>query len=119
MSADHDHPSQPERRRLAFGASPATSDGTVDIHTPLTIDAAGNVFSTPATARIWGSFGRDNTPSIVPARLVTSCTGSSAYPLMVRYNNYAGYGTGDGQNEAAIIEAFVGRADRYRPGVPQ
>lgn len=36
---------------------------------------------------------------------------------METYSNYAGYGTGDGRNEVAIIDPFVGRADRYHPSV--
>jgi len=70
-----------------------------------------------ATPGIPGSFGWDNTPSIVPASLVPSYSGASAYLLMVKYNNYAGSGTGDGINEVAIIDPFVGQADRYVPAV--
>ncbi len=73
--------------------------------------------ATLATPRIPGSFGWDNTPSIVPASLVPSYTGTSAYLLMVKYNNYAGFGTGDGLNEVAIVDPFTGQADRYKPAV--
>jgi hypothetical protein len=55
-------------------------------------------------AKIPGSFGWDDTPSIVPASLVSSYHGTSAYLLMTKYNNYAGIGTGDGHNRIAILD---------------
>src|SRR5262249_42722545 len=51
-----------------------------------------------------GAFGWDDTPSIVPASMVPSYHGSSAYLLMAKFNNYAGIGTGDGQNKVAILD---------------
>jgi hypothetical protein len=51
-----------------------------------------------------GAFGWDDTPSIVPASMVPSYTGTSSYLLMCKYNNYAGIGTGDGQNKVAILD---------------
>jgi hypothetical protein len=51
-----------------------------------------------------GAFGWDDTPSIVPASMVPSYQGSSAYLLMAKYNNYAGIGSGDGQNRIAILD---------------
>ena len=36
--------------------------------------------------------------------MVPSYHGSSAYLLMAKYNNYAGIGTGDGQNKVAILD---------------
>ena len=51
-----------------------------------------------------GAFGWDDTPSIVPASMVPSYHGSSSYLLMAKYNNYAGIGTGDGQNKVAILD---------------
>jgi len=52
--------------------------------------------------RIPGSFGWDDTASIVPASLVSSYHGTSNYLLMTKYNNYGGIGTGDGHNRIAI-----------------
>jgi hypothetical protein len=51
-----------------------------------------------------GSFGWDNTPSIVPKEMVPQYTGSSSYLLLTKYNNYAGVGTGDGKNRIAILD---------------
>lgn len=51
-----------------------------------------------------GAFGWDDTPSIVPASMVPSYHGSSAYLLMAKYNNYGGIGTGNGQNRIAILD---------------
>jgi hypothetical protein len=51
-----------------------------------------------------GGFGWDNTASIVPAAAVPTYTGTSTYLLALKYNNYAGAGTGDGQNRMAIID---------------
>jgi hypothetical protein len=54
--------------------------------------------------KIPGSFGWDDTPSIVPASLVPSYTGKSSYLLMAKYNNYVGIGTGNGENRIAILD---------------
>jgi hypothetical protein len=51
-----------------------------------------------------GSFGWDDTASIVPAVAVPSYTGSSSYLLATKYNNYAGVGTGDGLNKIAVLD---------------
>jgi len=50
-----------------------------------------------------GSFGWDDTPSVVPANLVRSYGGSETYLLLSKYNNYAGVG-GDGKNRIALVE---------------
>lgn len=50
-----------------------------------------------------GGFGWDDTASIVPASMVASYHGTSAYLLMTKYNNYAGSG-GDGVNKLAILD---------------
>lgn len=57
-----------------------------------------------------GAFGWDNTPSIVPATMVPSYTGSSSYLLMTKYNNYAGLG-GDGVNKLAILDPNATQVD--------
>lgn len=50
-----------------------------------------------------GSFGWDNTPSIVPAAMMgATYTGPSSYLLLTKYNNYAGLG--DGLNRIAILD---------------
>jgi hypothetical protein len=54
--------------------------------------------------KVPGSFGWDDTASIVPASLVSRYHGKSKYLLMTKYNNYAGVGTGDGHNRIAILD---------------
>jgi hypothetical protein len=50
-----------------------------------------------------GSFGWDDTASIVPRTMVPSYHGTSPYLIMTKYNNYAGLG-GDGVNKLAILD---------------
>jgi hypothetical protein len=50
-----------------------------------------------------GSFGWDDTPSVVASSLVPSYAGSSPYLLMAKYNDYASLG-GDGVNKLAILD---------------
>jgi hypothetical protein len=59
-----------------------------------------------ATAKTPGSFGWDDTASIVPASAVPSYTGDSSYLILTKYNNYIGIGSGDGQNKLAILDPF-------------
>lgn len=54
--------------------------------------------------KIPGSFGWDDTASVVPASMVPSYTGTSTYLLMTKYNNYCGAGSGNGKNEIAILD---------------
>ena len=54
--------------------------------------------------KITGSFGWDDTVSIVPSSMVPAYLGTSSYLLMTKYNNYAGLGTGDGQNKIAVLD---------------
>ncbi|MBI3409430.1 MAG: Ig-like domain repeat protein [Planctomycetes bacterium] len=53
-----------------------------------------------------GGFGWDQTPSIVPASMVPSYTGSSSYLIFSKYNNYAtgDSETGDGVNKLALLD---------------
>ena len=67
--------------------------------------------------KIPGSFGWDDTPSIVPASAVPSYHGTSTYLLMSKYNNYAGIGTGDGKNKIAILDPSATEADPIIPTV--
>ena len=62
-------------------------------------------------ARIPGAFGWDNTPSIVPAAAVQSYTGTSSYLIATKYNNYAGAGTGNGQNRMAVLDPSTAQTD--------
>jgi hypothetical protein len=69
--------------------------------------------STLATQKIPGSFGWDDTASIVPAAMVASYTGGSPYLLMTKYNNYGGVVGGDGANRVAILDPGAGQTDAY------
>lgn len=61
--------------------------------------------------KIPGAFGWDDTASIVPATAVPSYTGTSSYLLAVKYNDYAGVGTGTGQNRMAVIDPSRSQPD--------
>jgi len=65
--------------------------------------------------KIPGSFGWDDTASVVPASLVPSYSGSSKYLLMTKYNNYAGIGTGDGHNRIAVLDPNATEHDPILP----
>jgi len=67
--------------------------------------------ATLAPAAVPGSFGWDNTPSIVPASMVPSYHGASSYLLLTKYNNYAGIGSGDGANRVAILDPHASQPD--------
>lgn len=72
----------------------------------LHFDAALTQTKTP------GSFGWDNTPSIVPVAVMGGTyTGPSSYLLLTKYNNYAGLG--DGLNRIAIIDPNQTQADPH------
>ncbi len=58
-----------------------------------------------------GGFGWDDTAAIVPAGMVASYTGGSAYLLMSKYNNYQGAGSGDGLNRLAVLDPNATQAD--------
>ncbi len=60
--------------------------------------------------KIPGSFGWDDTASIVNASLVPSYHGTSSYLVMTKYNNYAGRG-GDGVNKLAILDPTASEPD--------
>jgi hypothetical protein len=69
--------------------------------------------STLSQTKTAGSFGWDDTVSVVPTSAVPSYTGSSPYLLMTKYNNYYGYGNGNGHNEIAIISPDETQKDRF------
>jgi hypothetical protein len=77
----------------------------------LHFDATLSVSKTP------GSFGWDDTASIVPASMVHSYAGSSSYLLATKYNNYIGVGTGDGKNRMAVLDPNATQADFITPSV--
>ncbi len=66
-----------------------------------------------ASAGAPGGFGWDITPSVIPASMVPSYTGSSTQLLAVKYNNYDGIGTGDGVNRIAIIDPSATQIDPF------
>jgi len=65
--------------------------------------------------KIPGSFGWDDTASVVDATLVPSYQGTSKYLLMTKYNNYAGISTGDGHNRIAILDPNATQNDPVIP----
>ena len=64
-----------------------------------------------------GSFGWDITPSVVPASMVPSYTGSSGQLLALKYNDYNGIGAGTGRNRLAIVDPGATQPDTIT-GVP-
>ena len=71
--------------------------------------------STLSQLKTPGSFGWDDTASIVSASLVPSYQGTSKYLVMTKYNNYAGIGTGDGINKVAILDPNATEPDPAFP----
>ena len=61
-----------------------------------------------------GSFGWDDTASIVPAPALKNAHLAGTYGLMSKYNNYAGVGQlGDGRNKIAILDPGATQKDEY------
>jgi hypothetical protein len=61
-----------------------------------------------------GSFGWDNTVSVMPASAVPGYRGTSPYLLVSKYNNYAGLGKhGNGHNQVALLDPRVSQKDPY------
>jgi hypothetical protein len=69
--------------------------------------------STLSRVRTPGSFGWDQTVSVVPAGSVPSYTGGSSYLLVSKYNNYLLGPDGDGRNRLALLDPHAGQPDRY------
>ena len=65
--------------------------------------------------KIPGSFGWDDTPSIVDASLVAVYHGTSTYLILSKYNNYASINTGDGHNRVAILDPNATENDPVIP----
>jgi hypothetical protein len=71
--------------------------------------------ATLGTTKTPGSFGWDDTPSIVPVAMVPDYAGTSTYLLLVKYNNYYGAGSGDGRNQMAVLDPQATQPDAYVP----
>jgi hypothetical protein len=70
--------------------------------------------ATLTQAKTPGSFGWDNTVSVLPARAVPGYHGTSPYLLVSKYNNYLGIGPhGDGHNRVAVIDPRASQKDPY------
>jgi hypothetical protein len=64
--------------------------------------------------KIPGSFGWDNTVSVLPAHAVPGYHGTSPYLLVSKYNNYFRIGPhGDGHNEVAVLDPRASQKDPY------
>ncbi len=90
-----------------LGVYPNTSNGSRGFMTHYSADLATEY--TP------GAFGWDDTPSIIPASMVPSYTGTSSYLILTKYNNYVAgevgsYG-GNGVNEIAILDPNATQTD--------
>jgi hypothetical protein len=68
-------------------------------------------------AGVPGSFGWDVSPSVIPALMVPSYSGTSTYLLAQKYNNYTGVGTGDGLNRMAVLDPKESQPDPVVPAV--
>lgn len=68
-----------------------------------------------STLKTPGSFGWDNTASVVPASIVPSYTGNSTYLILTKYNNYNGIGTGNGINQVGVLDPNGTQTDEYCP----
>jgi hypothetical protein len=60
-----------------------------------------------------GSFGWDETVSIVPKNAAPQYPGRGAYYLMSKYNDYIDCGSGTGNNEIAILDPNATQKDEY------
>jgi len=65
-----------------------------------------------ATENAPGSFGWDDTVSIVPKDAVPHYAGKSSYYIMSKYNNYIDCG-GNGQNQLAILDPDATQMDEF------
>ena len=70
--------------------------------------------ATLTRTKVPGSFGWDNTVSVVPARAVPAYHGTSPYLLVSKYNNYFHVGPhGNGHNEMAVLDPRSSQKDPY------
>lgn len=70
-----------------------------------------------AQSKTPGSFGWDDTASIVPVAMVPGYSGSSKYLITTKYNNYARAGSGDSRNKVAVLDPNATQADAIAPAV--
>jgi hypothetical protein len=73
--------------------------------------------ATLAQSKTPGSFGWDDTASVVPAALLPGYSGNSPYLLMTKYNNYGRSGSGDSKNRIAVLDPNTSQADMVTAGV--
>jgi hypothetical protein len=66
-----------------------------------------------ARAATPGSFGWDNTVSIVPTSMLPQYAGGSPYLLLSKSNSYGGVGSGDGQHRMAILDPRQTQRDAF------
>lgn len=66
-----------------------------------------------AQAKIPGSFGWDDTVSVVPASADPRYHGSSPYLLVTKYNNYPIGPHGNGRNKVAVLDPRVSAPDPF------
>jgi hypothetical protein len=71
--------------------------------------------ATLAQSKTTGSFGWDDTASVVPATMVPGYTGNSSYLVMTKYNNYGRSGSGDSKNRIAVLDPNATQADMISP----
>jgi hypothetical protein len=69
--------------------------------------------ATLTRAKIPGSFGWDDTPSVLPARADPRYHGRSPYLLVSKYNNYLIGPHGNGHNEVAVLDPRSSQKDPY------
>jgi hypothetical protein len=69
--------------------------------------------ATLTRTKIPGSFGWDNTPSVLPARADPRYHGRSPYLLVSKYNNYLIGPHGNGHNEMAVLDPRSSQKDPY------
>jgi hypothetical protein len=69
--------------------------------------------ATLTTVKTPGSFGWDDTASIVPTSLIPNYKAAGSYLIMTKYNNYLGIGHGDGMNRIAILDPDATQQDEY------
>ncbi|MDR2984431.1 MAG: hypothetical protein LBV34_06290 [Nocardiopsaceae bacterium] len=69
--------------------------------------------ATLTKTKIPGSFGWDNTVSVMPASAVPRYHGTSPYLLVSKYNNYLIGPHGDGRNKVAVLDPRSGQKDPY------
>jgi hypothetical protein len=74
--------------------------------------------STLTTTKIPGSFGWDDSATVVPSKLVPSYAGTSSYLVLTKYNDYSDPGIGGtGQNKVAVLDPNATESDPIIPNV--